>query len=59
MDALSIAVNVVSAHLADIGWSDQPGWRQVELWRLLAGNGWMVTSTQTSLLLDEWMEVAA
>lgn len=58
MDALSIAITVTHAHLVDIGWADQPGWRDVTIWRLLSGEGWLVTSLQTSIILDEW-KVAA
>lgn len=58
-DPLSVAVAVVHAHLDDIGWLSQPGWRQVEIYRLLSGHGWLVSSTQTSIILDKWMEKAA
>lgn len=58
MDPLTLAVKVTHAHLADIGWLDEPGWREVSIFRLLSGGGWLVSSKQTSIVLDKWKEAA-
>lgn len=56
-DALSLAANVLAAWFDDTG-HNPIGWFTFDIWRLLGGNGWMVSSTQSALILDKYMVAA-
>lgn len=56
-DALSIAANVVSAYADETG--VPLAWWEVHIYRMISGSGWLVSATQTTIVLDKWMEKAA
>lgn len=57
-DPLSIAANVIGAWFDDTG-HNPVGWFNFNILRLLSGGGWLVSATQTALILDKYMEKAA
>lgn len=57
-DPLSIAANVCHAYLAETG-INRWVWLDVTIRRLLHGDGWIVTASQSTLLLDKYMTQVA
>lgn len=57
MDALSIAVSVIGAWFNDTG-HNPVGWFTFNIYRLTKGDGWLVSSTQSTIVLDKWMAAA-
>lgn len=55
-DALSIAVNVIDAYAEQTG--QTPTWWDVSIYRTLTGTGWLVSATQSALILDKWLVAA-
>lgn len=56
-DPLSIAVAVVGAFIEETG--IDATWQSISIHRLISGYGWLVSATQSSIVLDHWMEKAA
>lgn len=56
-DALSMAAAAISGWYTETG--HLPGWHNFTIYRLLTGGGWLVSATQTAIVLDKWAKVAA